>query len=163
MSVPLSFYPTLQLATRRERADFEISHPSVYWPKLDCDISSDCLLRGAKEARKFAERAWRKKAGQLMGVESDVILPRDVMESIAQADPSTRYRVFTKQHDRIEVIADANEQDVKALLATGVDTVPITRAPRRFAIWQSSNPTPPAAACTTQVSPGLRGNVEQAR
>jgi Protein of unknown function (DUF2442) len=62
ISVPLSFYPTLQLATRRERADFEISHTSVYWPKLDCDISSDCLLRGAKEARKFAERAWRKKA-----------------------------------------------------------------------------------------------------
>ena len=50
------------LATRRERADFEISHTSVYWPKLDCDISSDCLLRGAKEARKFAERARRKKA-----------------------------------------------------------------------------------------------------
>jgi hypothetical protein len=42
--------------------DFEITHSSVYWPKLDCDISSDCLLRGAKEARKFAERAWRKKA-----------------------------------------------------------------------------------------------------
>src|ERR1035438_3815641 len=40
VSVPLSFYPTLQLATRRERADFEISHTSVYWPKLDCDISS---------------------------------------------------------------------------------------------------------------------------
>jgi len=34
----------------------------VYWPKLDCDISSDCVLRGAKEGRKFAERAWRKKA-----------------------------------------------------------------------------------------------------
>jgi hypothetical protein len=62
VSVPLSFYPTLQFATRRERADFEICHTSVYWPKLDCDISSDCLLRGAKEARKFAERAWRKKA-----------------------------------------------------------------------------------------------------
>jgi len=62
VSVPLSFYPTLQLGTRRERADFEISHTSVYWPKLDCDISSDCLLRGAKEARRFAERAWRKKA-----------------------------------------------------------------------------------------------------
>ncbi len=62
VSVPLSFYPTLQLATRRERADFEISHTSVYWPKLDCDISSDCLLRGAKEARRFAERTWRKKA-----------------------------------------------------------------------------------------------------
>ena len=62
VSVPLSFYPTLQLATRRERADFEICHTSVYWPKLDCDISSDCLLRGAKESRKFAERVWRKKA-----------------------------------------------------------------------------------------------------
>jgi hypothetical protein len=34
VSIPLSFYPTLQLATRRERADFEISHTSVYWPKL---------------------------------------------------------------------------------------------------------------------------------
>ena len=62
VSVPLSFYPTLQLVTRRERADFEISHTSVYWPKLDYDISSDCLLRGAKEARRFTERAWRKKA-----------------------------------------------------------------------------------------------------
>ena len=66
VSVPLSFYPTLQLATRRERADFEICHSSVYWPKLDCDISSDCLLRGAKESRRFAERAWRKK-GKLVG------------------------------------------------------------------------------------------------
>ncbi len=62
VSVPLSFYPTLQLATRRERANFKICHTSVYWPKLDCDISSDCLLRGAKESRRFAERAWRKRA-----------------------------------------------------------------------------------------------------
>jgi len=62
VSVPLSFYPTLQLATRRNRADSEICHTSVYWPALDCDISSDCLLRGAKEARKFAGHAGRKKA-----------------------------------------------------------------------------------------------------
>ena len=61
VSVPLSFYPTLQLATRRERAHFEICRSSVHWPKLDCDISSNCLLRGAKESRKFAERAWRKR------------------------------------------------------------------------------------------------------
>ena len=61
VSVPLAFYPTLQLATRRARATFEICHSSVHWPKLDCDISSECLLRGKKEARKFAERAWRKK------------------------------------------------------------------------------------------------------
>ncbi len=61
VSVPLSFYPTLQLATARERAGFKICRSSVHWPKLDCDISSACLLRGAKEARHLAERAWRKK------------------------------------------------------------------------------------------------------
>ena len=61
VSVPLAFYPTLQLASPRERANFEICRSSVHWPKLDCDISSGCLLRGAKEARRFAERAWRKR------------------------------------------------------------------------------------------------------
>ncbi|MEO7299650.1 MAG: DUF2442 domain-containing protein [Verrucomicrobiota bacterium] len=61
VSVPLSFYPTLQFPTKRERMDFEICHSSIYWPKLDCDISSHCLLRGAKESRKSVERAGRKK------------------------------------------------------------------------------------------------------
>ena len=61
VSVPLAFYPTLMQATTEERAEYQICHSSVYWPKLDCDISSDCLLRGAKEARKYAERAWRRK------------------------------------------------------------------------------------------------------
>ncbi len=63
VSVPLAFYPTLMLATPEERADFDICHASVYWPKLDCDLSSDCLLRGAREARKFAAAAWRRRAG----------------------------------------------------------------------------------------------------
>jgi hypothetical protein len=61
VSVPLAFYPTLMLATPEERAEHEICHSSVYWPKLDCDISSEGLLRGAKEARKYAERAWQRK------------------------------------------------------------------------------------------------------
>jgi hypothetical protein len=61
ISVPLAFYPTLMLATPEERGDFEISHSSVYWSRLDCDISSECLLRGAKEARKFAELARIRK------------------------------------------------------------------------------------------------------
>jgi hypothetical protein len=67
VSIPLSFYPTLHLATPRERANFKICHSSVWWPKLDCDISSECLLRGAKEARRFAEKAWRRK-GKLVSV-----------------------------------------------------------------------------------------------
>ncbi len=60
VSVPLAFYPTLMLANREERAQFEICHSSVHWPLLDCDISSDCLLRGAREARRYAERAWQR-------------------------------------------------------------------------------------------------------
>jgi len=60
VSVPLAFYPTLLLASPQERAHFEICHSSVYWPGLDCDISSECLLRGAKEARKFAQKARRR-------------------------------------------------------------------------------------------------------
>ncbi len=61
VSVPLAFYPTLLPATPAERARYEICHSSVYWPELDCGLSSECLLRGAKEARKYAERAWHRK------------------------------------------------------------------------------------------------------
>ncbi len=64
VSVPLAFYPSLLLATPKERKDFEICRSSVYWWKLDVDLSSDCLLRGAREARRYAERAWRKKKKQ---------------------------------------------------------------------------------------------------
>ena len=60
VSVPLAFYPTLLLASPRERAHFEICHSSVHWPSLDCDINSECLLRGAREARKFAQKARRR-------------------------------------------------------------------------------------------------------
>jgi hypothetical protein len=60
VSVPLAFYPTLMLATPKQRGDYEICHSSVHWPQLDCDISSECLLRGAKEARKFAQKAVRR-------------------------------------------------------------------------------------------------------
>lgn len=61
VSIPLAFYPTLMLASPAERATFEICHSSVYWPKLDCDLSSDCLLRGAKESRKSAQPSRSKK------------------------------------------------------------------------------------------------------
>jgi hypothetical protein len=62
VSVPLAFYPTLLLATPKERAAFEICHSSVHWPKLDCDISSACLLRGAHEARRYARKASKRKS-----------------------------------------------------------------------------------------------------
>jgi hypothetical protein len=63
ISVPLGFYPTLALATPKERKRFEISGSSVYWPDLDADIGVEGLLAGAREhhyyARKAVERAVR--------------------------------------------------------------------------------------------------------
>ena len=45
--IPVEYPTTRHGSTPEERALFEIGHTSVYWSKLDCDISSDCLLRGA--------------------------------------------------------------------------------------------------------------------
>ena len=60
ISVPLVWYPTLMLATAGERADFYIVHSAVSWPKLDYDLDSAGLLRGAKEAETFARKAWAR-------------------------------------------------------------------------------------------------------
>lgn len=63
ISVPLTFYPTLALATPQERRRFEINGSSVYWLDLDADIAVEGLLAGAREhhyyARKVVERAVR--------------------------------------------------------------------------------------------------------
>ncbi len=65
ISVPLTFYPTLMLATPAELANFEITGSSVHWPELDCDINSEALLRGAKEAPIYARKAFaRAKTGR---------------------------------------------------------------------------------------------------
>jgi hypothetical protein len=65
ISVPVAFYPTLALATAKERGKFEINGSSVYWPELDADIGVEGLLAGAREhhfyARKAVERAVRLK------------------------------------------------------------------------------------------------------
>jgi len=57
ISVPLTFYPTLMLASPEERKNFEKVGSSVHWPELDCDINSEALLRGAKEAAIYARKA----------------------------------------------------------------------------------------------------------
>ena len=62
VSVPLSFYPTLQLATSAERETFEIAGSSIYWPLLDCDIGSRGLLLGAKEAPYYVAKAHLRRA-----------------------------------------------------------------------------------------------------
>lgn len=63
VSVPLPFYPTLLMASEKERETFEIVGSSVYWPLLDCDIGSRGLLLGANEAPCYVEKAYaRRKA-----------------------------------------------------------------------------------------------------
>lgn len=49
ISAPLAYYPTLLNATAKQRENFKIIHHMVYWPELDADLSSDCLLQGARE------------------------------------------------------------------------------------------------------------------
>lgn len=46
-----------------------------------------------------ALREWRKQAGRALGVPSDVILPRDVLEEIAHACPRTPSELASVMHD----------------------------------------------------------------
>src|ERR1017187_9875058 len=80
ISVPLSFYPTLALATPEERGRFEINGSSVYWPELDADIGVDGLLAGAKEHHHYARQAVERavRLGRL---------PKTVLEKDAAPSP----------------------------------------------------------------------------
>ncbi|MSU63155.1 MAG: DUF2442 domain-containing protein [Pedosphaera sp.] len=57
ISVPLSFYPTLQNASEAQRLNFELSPSSVHWPDLDCDIGVEGMLAGAGELSVYAQRS----------------------------------------------------------------------------------------------------------
>ena len=56
ISVPLSFYPTLQHASEAQRLNFELYPSSVHWPDVDCDIGVEGMLAGAKELPLYAQR-----------------------------------------------------------------------------------------------------------
>ena len=56
-TVPLTFYPTLLLASEEERHAMEVSPYSLRWESLDCDLGIEGLLQGAKEHPKLAEKA----------------------------------------------------------------------------------------------------------
>ena len=56
-TVPLSFYPTLLLATDDERGAMQVHPYSLHWESLDCDLGIEGLLQGAKEHPKLAEKA----------------------------------------------------------------------------------------------------------
>jgi ribonuclease D len=60
-------------------------------------------------------RAWRKKTGQAMGVESDVILPRDVLEAIAQANPHSLAELAPLMKDLPYRLSTYGEQILKTI------------------------------------------------
>ena len=56
--MPLEHVPTLLLATDEERAAMEVLHYSLHWEGIDCDLSVEGLLAGAKEMPGLARKAW---------------------------------------------------------------------------------------------------------
>jgi hypothetical protein len=56
-TVPLTLYPTLQLATDEERNAMEVLPFSLHWDALDCDLGVEGLLQGIKEHPKLSEKA----------------------------------------------------------------------------------------------------------
>jgi len=60
VTVPLTSYPTLLLASEDERNAMEVSPYSLHWEALDCDLGIEGLLQGAKEHPKLAEKAWKR-------------------------------------------------------------------------------------------------------
>ena len=56
--MPLEHVPSLLLATVEERNDMEVLDYSIHWEKIDCDLSVEGLLAGAKEMPGLARKAW---------------------------------------------------------------------------------------------------------
>jgi len=58
--MPLEDVPTLLLATEQECQEMEAFDHSLHWQSLDCDLSVEGLLAGAKELPALARKAFEK-------------------------------------------------------------------------------------------------------
>lgn len=58
--MPLDHVPTLLLATEQERQKMQIYPHSLTWEDLDCDLSVEGLLQGARELPCLAQKAWNR-------------------------------------------------------------------------------------------------------
>jgi len=54
ITMPITWYPTLLEATRKQRLNWKIAGGGygIHWPDLDEDLSTEGLLRGAPAPRK---------------------------------------------------------------------------------------------------------------
>ena len=65
-------------------------------------------------------RTWRKEAGAKMKVESDVVLPRDVMEAIAEANPRNLEQLAKVMPDlpwRLEHFGATDIESIETLIS----------------------------------------------
>ncbi|MBI2743161.1 MAG: DUF2442 domain-containing protein [Chlamydiales bacterium] len=62
ISVPLRWYPKLQKATPQARACWEICGAGygIHWPKIDEDLSTEGLLRGAPAPKSIKAKSIKK-------------------------------------------------------------------------------------------------------
>ena len=89
VSAPLSYYPTLLFATEKQRRTVEVVGHIAHWPLLDTDLSSDCLLQGAKELPVYALRSRRRTGPQKR-------------ETMAVAETRTEYRPTSRRKAKSE-------------------------------------------------------------
>src|ERR1039458_4541177 len=100
ISVPISFYPTLALATPEERSRFEISGSSVYWPKLDADIGVEGLLAGAREHDHYARKAAKRNA-------ADMAARIEALQPIIAAQRASEVETMQKMQQFMLILAGA--------------------------------------------------------
>lgn len=72
--------------------------------------------------RNEALRKWRKEVGQEMGVESDVVLPRDALDALVQANPRSSHDVAEVMRDYPWRLDRFGEQILKVLQQKGKTT-----------------------------------------
>ena len=60
--MPLEHVPTLLLATEQERQEMEVFDHSLHWESLDCDLSVEGLVAGAKESPFLARKVFYRNA-----------------------------------------------------------------------------------------------------
>jgi hypothetical protein len=51
IATPLAWYPRLERASSKERANYEIMPMGIHWPDLDEDLGIAGMLKGRRKAR----------------------------------------------------------------------------------------------------------------
>lgn len=119
-------------------ADSSTPQPEAEPEQVEADAASAAQQAGAPRRKRKRRRRPDTKTpaeekddcsagGQVVAPNGGTLigqaLAEAIAEAVAQLSNSTEYRAFTKEYDRIDAVAAANDSDLQALLSTGVDVV----------------------------------------